>query len=61
MRWFNLAMPLVYIAIGVLLLFTASINGIIERVRVPLAWVLIGYGAYRAWRVYRKTIADRNA
>jgi hypothetical protein len=53
MRWFNLAMPVVYVAVGVILLTTESANATIQRLRAPFAWLPIGYGAFRAWRAYR--------
>ncbi len=58
MRWLNLVMPAAYIAVGVLLLFARMENQRMEAVRVPLAALLIAYGAFRFWRNHSKSKAE---
>lgn len=58
MRWLNLVMPVAYVAVGMVLLFARMENPRMEAVRVPLAVLLIGYSAFRAWRNHRKSKAE---
>jgi hypothetical protein len=52
MRWFELAMPGVYILAGLLLLITDVALDYIPNLRTPIAVVLIGYGSFRGWRTW---------
>ena len=52
-RWFDLAMPAVYIIAGALLLFSDVALEYIPNLRGVLAAVLIGYGLYRGWRIWQ--------
>lgn len=54
MRWFELAMPGVYVLAGLLLLLTNVALDYIPNLRTPIAMVLIGYGAFRGWRTWKK-------
>lgn len=57
MKYFALAMSLIYVAAGALLLFTDLFAAEIVRFRVPLGLVLVGYGILR-WFMWRKKQAQ---
>ena len=54
MKYFSLAMSLLYIAVALLLLFTDAMSERIASFRVPLGLVLLAYGAMRGWIWWRK-------
>ena len=57
MKYFALAMSLIYVVAGAMLLFTNFMAMEITSYRVPLGLVLIGYGILR-WFMWRKKQAQ---
>ena len=57
MKYFALAMSLIYVVAGAMLLFTNFLAAEITSYRVPLALVLIGYGVMR-WFMWRRKQAQ---
>jgi hypothetical protein len=59
MKYFALAMSLVYVLFGCLFLFTDFLYWQIMRYRVPLGLVLLGYGILRTFMWRRKNMQSQ--
>ncbi|MFZ1617112.1 MAG: hypothetical protein WAT41_07155 [Flavobacteriales bacterium] len=57
MKYFALAMSLIYVVAGALLLFTNFLGLEITQFRVPLGCVLVGYGILRGY-LWRRKLAQ---
>ena len=54
MKYFGVAMALIYVGVGFLLLKANDSFNIPNQYAIPLGIVLIGYGVFRGYRLYQK-------
>lgn len=53
LKIFRYIMPLLYLAVGLLILFTDFFGKENLKIRLALGILLIAYSIFRAWRIYK--------
>ena len=52
-KLFRYIMPLFYLAVGLMLIFTNVVKEESIKIRLTLGILLVAYGIFRGWRIYK--------